>query len=297
MQQCSKPLVSIIVITYNSSKYVLETLESAKAQTYQNIELIVSDDGSKDDTLEICKNWLAQNKERFVSTELITVEENTGIPANCNRGVKASKGEWVKLIAGDDILLNGNIENNLTHALQTGYLFVISDMIYFNENKSELAGYGSKNEIINFFSRVSACEKLKSYRRNSVFLNSPTYFYHRSVYNKNKGYDEDFMLLEDNPFIINTLQNKINISFLPKKTVKYRINLTSVTGQGGDIIRKDLRNLYYKYKKAQLSEGTIKDQIFNVLIKFEMFMKRKGIGKSILFKIYRKITSKIRELS
>ncbi len=56
------PLVSIIVITYNSSKYVLETLESAKAQTYQNIELIVSDDGSTDNTIEICKIWIEKTR-------------------------------------------------------------------------------------------------------------------------------------------------------------------------------------------------------------------------------------------
>ena len=100
-----QPLVSIIVITYNSSKYVLETLESAKAQTYQNIELIVSDDCSIDNTVEICKEWIEKDKERFVRTELITAEKNTGIPANCNRGVKAAQGEWVKLIAGDDMII------------------------------------------------------------------------------------------------------------------------------------------------------------------------------------------------
>ena len=53
MNQDIKPLVSIIVITYNSAKFVLETLESAKAQTYQNIELIISDDCSSDNTIEI----------------------------------------------------------------------------------------------------------------------------------------------------------------------------------------------------------------------------------------------------
>lgn len=52
------PLVSVIVITYNSSKYVLETLNSVAAQTYDNIELIISDDCSKDNTVEICRNWL-----------------------------------------------------------------------------------------------------------------------------------------------------------------------------------------------------------------------------------------------
>ena len=70
-------MVSIIVITYNSAKYVLETLESARAQTYQNIELIISDDGSQDNTVEMCKDWLSENNKCFVSTELLTVEKNT----------------------------------------------------------------------------------------------------------------------------------------------------------------------------------------------------------------------------
>ena len=109
------PLVSIIVITYNSAKYVLETLESAKAQTYQNIELIVSDDCSIDNTVEICREWIEQNKNRFVRTELITIPENTGIPANCNRGVRAAQGEWVKLIAGDDMLDNDCILNYVNY--------------------------------------------------------------------------------------------------------------------------------------------------------------------------------------
>jgi len=91
MTKKNNPLVSIIVITYNSAKFVLETLESAKAQTYQNIELIISDDGSTDNTVQICREWLKNNKESFVNTELITVEKNTGIPANCNRGVMLLK--------------------------------------------------------------------------------------------------------------------------------------------------------------------------------------------------------------
>lgn len=103
--QSENPLVSIIVITYNSAKYVLETLESAKAQTYQNIELIITDDASQDDTVEICKEWLKENKELFVKTELVTVQKNTGISPNCNRGLKLSNGKWLKFIAGDEVII------------------------------------------------------------------------------------------------------------------------------------------------------------------------------------------------
>lgn len=107
--QSENPLVSIIVVTYNSAKYVRETLESAKAQTYQNIELIITDDASQDDTVEKCRTWIVQNKERFTRTEVVTVKKNSGIPENCNRGIINAKGKWVKIIAGDDVLLDSFI--------------------------------------------------------------------------------------------------------------------------------------------------------------------------------------------
>ena len=61
------PLVSAVIITYNSAKYVIETLDSIKAQTYQNIELIVSDDCSTDETTTLVKEWLEKNGNRFES--------------------------------------------------------------------------------------------------------------------------------------------------------------------------------------------------------------------------------------
>ena len=155
MDQNYTPLVSIIVITYNSSKYVLETLESAKAQTYPNIELIVSDDCSTDDTVEICRNWMEENKERFVRTELITVGENTGVAINCNRGLYAAKGEWLKYIAGDDILL--------PHALYS-YLNYLQDHPDAQVIVSDIQFMGNRNDVCRLdkrFAKLSAKKQLK----------------------------------------------------------------------------------------------------------------------------------------
>ena len=68
------PLVSVAVIAYNSAEYILETLESIKAQTYDKIELIVSDDCSLDGTVEICHKWIDANKSRFVDICIVVVE-------------------------------------------------------------------------------------------------------------------------------------------------------------------------------------------------------------------------------
>ena len=74
--ECHSPLVTVVVITYNSSKYVIETLDSIYNQTYTNLELIISDDCSKDDTIKICEDWLKKNGNRFYHTEIITTEIN-----------------------------------------------------------------------------------------------------------------------------------------------------------------------------------------------------------------------------
>ena len=134
----TEPTVSIIVITYNSSKYVTETLESAKAQTYLNIELIISDDCSTDNTVEISEKWINENHSRFIKAQLIRAEKNTGIPANCNRGVKASSGKWIKIIAGDDILLENCIADNIQYILQNSYaLVVLSKVQSFKDSYQE----------------------------------------------------------------------------------------------------------------------------------------------------------------
>ena len=73
------PIVTVIVYSYNSSQYIFETLESIRNQTYPSLMLIISDDCSTDNTVEICKKWIDKNESRFIKTKLLTYEKNTGI--------------------------------------------------------------------------------------------------------------------------------------------------------------------------------------------------------------------------
>ena len=106
-----EPLVSIAVITYQSSPYVVETLESIAKQTYRNIELIISDDGSNDGTVDVCMEWLSVNGNRFVRTEVLTVPANTGTSANYNRAEDACRGDWVMTVDGDDMLFPDAVDS------------------------------------------------------------------------------------------------------------------------------------------------------------------------------------------
>ena len=105
------PLISVIILTYNSSSTVLETLDSVFVQSYKRIELIISDDSSKDSTVELCNNWISLNRSRFESCKVVTSATNTGVTLNVNRGVKECKGEWIKILGGDDLFLSNAISD------------------------------------------------------------------------------------------------------------------------------------------------------------------------------------------
>lgn len=214
----NSPLVSIVVITYNSSKYVLETLQSAYSQTYQNIELIVSDDCSKDNTVEIIEKWLKENGSRFVKFKLLRALENTGVTANCNRGVKEAHGEWIKLIAGDDILFDDCIESNYMYVCESHAQIVFSKMKFF-------CGTIDNSYIPNIdysFFDLPCKKQLKLMLRENYIGSAPSFFVRRELLGKVSYYDERFPMIEDYPMWFKLLDKGHHISFMNKFTVYYR---------------------------------------------------------------------------
>jgi glycosyltransferase involved in cell wall biosynthesis len=258
-------LISIVVITYNSSKYVLETLESAKAQTYQNIELIISDDCSTDDTVEICQKWIDVNKESFVRTELITTLVNAGIPVNCNRGLKAANGKWVKLIAGDDILLESCIQDNLTFLNSNpSAKFIASGLEFIDEkgNKIEMKSI-SQNSLKNYYFTLNADKQLKFYARVPLFLNSPSFFIEKQALIDIEYLDEEFSIFEDTCLIYKINEKGWKVYYLDRLTVKYRITDTSASRNNNkkeaDFKFNELKSVFKKYRIKYLSRLNIID--------------------------------------
>lgn len=98
-------LVSIVIATFNAEKYILDLLDSVKKQTYENLELIIADDCSADNTQNIISDWVTENRGRFFRVELLFAKENQGTCKNYNQAMKRSNGEYIKLVDGDDIII------------------------------------------------------------------------------------------------------------------------------------------------------------------------------------------------
>lgn len=103
------PLVSVAIPAYNHAVYIEACLASVCAQTYPELELVLIDDGSKDDTFEVARCYLEPRRERFRRI-VLERQENQGVSATSNACIAACRGEWVHLLGSDDVLYPNKIE-------------------------------------------------------------------------------------------------------------------------------------------------------------------------------------------
>ena len=132
------PLVSICIPTYNGEEFITEAIESAIKQTYSNLEIIVSDDGSTDNTLEIIESY----KNKTAIPIHIYKHKPNGIGANWNFTVKKAKGEFIKFLFQDDLISFDCVEKMVNLAKtnsEIGMVYCTRNILYDkNDNYSNI---------------------------------------------------------------------------------------------------------------------------------------------------------------
>ncbi|MDF4756482.1 glycosyltransferase family A protein, partial [Vibrio parahaemolyticus] len=102
-------LVSVIVPLYNAEKYIEETMESILNQTYKNIEIVIVDDGSKDQSSSIVKNL----KKKYPEQIKYILQENQGVSVARNTGIENASGEYISFLDSDDLWHPTKIEKQI----------------------------------------------------------------------------------------------------------------------------------------------------------------------------------------
>ena len=123
MSEIEQPVVSIIVPIYNTAEYVEECIQSIQSQSYKNIELILVNDGSKDDSGDICKKY------EFLPNVHYLEQDNLGVTAARKRGVDVAKGEWIMFVDSDDLVVEGSIEG-LMKACESSDIIIAGNQSY-----------------------------------------------------------------------------------------------------------------------------------------------------------------------
>lgn len=252
----AQPLVSVIMITYNSSKYVSQTLDSIKEQTYKNIELIVADDCSTDDTVSVVEEWVEKNKNRFKAVVVVKAPANTGVAPNCNRGLHKSRGEWVKLIAGDDFLLSKCIAENINYVDKNSEAKVVFSRMNLLIN-GEISNLSYPLDWqLNFFSADAVEQNRLLALRNHVWM-APAAFMRRMIRNKPVLFDEKYPFCEDYPLWLRLTASSVRLHYFDECTVVYRQenSTTRVSNNWWNVnYYKSIRSFYFSERKKILKD-------------------------------------------
>ena len=224
----NKELVSVMVLAYNAEKYITDLLESIKMQTYQRLELVVSDDASTDNTVKIVEEWCKNNKERFENVIVRKSKDNQGVTKNVNLGYRECNGKYIKLIAADDKLVEDCIEAMVSKAEEEACNVLFGKIEAFGTNII-------KHEYpVNYkFYQMTAREQYKQLLAVNEVA-APTVFIRKSILVKNGYCDERFPFMEDYPLWLKLTKNGEQLKLLDKIVVNYRRtedSLTTTTGK------------------------------------------------------------------
>ena len=214
------PLVSIIIPTYNREHLISETLESILAQTYQNWECLIIDDGSTDNTAELLQKYQDLDS-RFQYYKRPDTKKKG--PNSCrNFGFKKSKGEFINWFDSDDILFEDSIALRIAN---------------FNQS---IDGVVAKCEIFDSYNGLKIAENTILSTGNMIkdyFLGNMTFYvsgpiWRRSFLEKQQElFDEEIRYLDDWDFNLRMMYQNPNIKFLDIPLFRYRFHTYSLSKQ------------------------------------------------------------------
>ena len=161
------PLISFIIAAYNEERFIADCIDSCLAQTYPNIEVCITDDGSTDGTWDI----LVKNYGNHSNVKLDKFKKNRGKVFAINNSYKNSQGAYIALMGADDVCFENRIENSY-HFLRENNCDLVFGKLFYCDEKLSPVNYGQRK-----------------IRKNIVTLErviidniiGPTYFIHRNM--------------------------------------------------------------------------------------------------------------------
>lgn len=236
----SLPLTTVIVLCYNQERFLTTCLDSVRAQTYPNLQLIIIDDCSQDKSVEVINGWITRNE--FECTFIIH-QENQGICKTINHAMTYVTGKYVAIIASDDLWLPNFIEKYV-HILENGkteLCLVYGQTFVIDENGNDL------NKIIRYLETPYEGYIYNNLiERNFIAANSVVIkkecLDNVGPYDENLSYEDYDMWLR--------LAHKYQVGFCPQILSKYRLVSTSMTKT--------------KYKEKRISRALIYIKQLNI---------------------------------
>lgn len=239
-------LISILMTCYNHEQFIEDAIKSILGQTYNNLELVICDDCSSDDTVKIIEYYNDILMEHFPSYTFIKHNQNEGVTRSLNQMIYSSKGKYIKWASGDDILdarciekvvdyitSNANPDVIVANGYQIGANSRMDDLDIIKSIYYEPPDFSS-NTLVN-----------KLYQKNFIFDGGVTV--RRSLFETFGYYDENIMV-DDWYIYLLFATNGVRFDYLNEAVVYYRLNENSMTSLCNNLKLENRRyTLYFSY--------------------------------------------------
>jgi glycosyltransferase, family 2 len=199
--------VSIVTPTYNSAKTIVDTILSVNKQDYTNIEHIIIDGGSKDNTLELIRNTPNRVKK-------IISEPDKGIYDAMNKGVALATGDIVGILNSDDFYNSNDVIAKVVKTFQEGeYEGVYGDLEYVDARNT--------NRVVRYWESKAYKEGLF---KKGWHPAHPTFFVKKEVYDKYGNFNLKYKIGADYEIMLRFIEkNRIKVAYIPETLVKMRV--------------------------------------------------------------------------
>ena len=286
--------LTITVITYNSEAFIDETLESISQQCSLDIQIILADDASTDNTLFKLKNWKTRNEVNFNEILLLESKKNRGIIENYRRTFDNTKGIWLKAISGDDLFYRTAIKSMRSDANKNPKNPIIIGKAKLFGNQINKDVILPKHERIKNLKTINQCKK---YIFEGKIFPGVSFMIQTKVLREIDVFKYAKGQIEDIPFQLELLTNGYHFKFSEHIYIKYRQHEKSVSSKHD---YETLSKIYLEYQRILLTYAFRNIKVIYILnASWNLFfgqiiflLGNKGAFCSLIEKIKRKLQPK-----
>ena len=245
-----KPFVSVIIPCFNMAQRLPQTVESVLSQTFTDLECIIVDDGSADNTPQVCDALMKAD-----SRVTYLYKRNGGVASARNFGIKHARGEWIQHLDADDFLHRDKIRFQLEYALD---LESVKDTVFYSDYEVVFEKRPHKDPKKTITVTVGDLTKEEllaqvvgwSFRGEKSPLHTNSLLLHKSVFDNNK-FNENLSAFSEMELFVDLLLRNVRFVYTPIISMSYRVHGAQIT-QNRALVRYDyidyLRTLHEKDK-------------------------------------------------
>jgi alpha-1,3-rhamnosyltransferase len=216
-----KDLVSVLIPCYNHEKYIINALESIGKNDYELKEIILIDDGSKDNSYELAADYLAAHKDFFYGYQCLK-QQNLGVTKTLNKMIGLAKGEYITFLASDDYLTDHSIRSRVEFLNKTPSRKAVIGNAYIVDEENRITDDDAAKKLFRANKKMLLSDLINKELTMRWSVVGPTLLLKKEVYDEVGLFNEN-LIVEDRDFYLRLIRKNL-LGYVDSSVAYYRVH-------------------------------------------------------------------------